>query len=266
MLPHIAGLDHLVVLVHDLEAAARAWAGLGFTVSPRGEHSAHLKTANHTIMFGPNYLELLAVTGEAPTNARWRRTLAAREGLAGAALSLSDAEAAAASLGGLPVRRFGRPVELPDGSTIDARFAVFDISDDATPDLRLFACQHLVHEATWAPGLTAHANTARRISRVEIADPDPPAAAASLARLYGAGVQPIADGVRVPAGEAAFEVMTAEAFRARHGVAPAAGPAAIVVQVADREAAENALAGQPHRFVGEGIETTLSGVLLRLES
>jgi hypothetical protein len=266
MLPHIAGLDHLVVLVHELGAAARAWGALGFTVSPRGEHSAHLKTANHTIMFGPNYLELLAVTGEAPTNARWRRTLAAREGLAGAALALSDAEAAASALGGLAVRRFGRPVKMPDGSTIEARFAVFDISDDATPDLRLFACQHLVREATWAPGLTEHANTARKIVRVEIADADPPRAAAALAQLYRAGVEPITDGVRVAAGEAVFEVMTPEAFRDRHGVASPAGPGAIVVQVADRDAAEQALSSAPHRFLGEGIETTLSGVLLRLEA
>jgi hypothetical protein len=266
MLPEIFGLDHLVVLVHDLDASAAMWRGLGFTVSPRGEHSAQLKTANHTIMFGPNYLELLAVTGEAPTNARWRRTLAAREGLAGAALSLGDADRAAAALGGLAVRRFGRPVKMPDGSSIEARFAVFDIADDATPDLRLFACQHLVREATWAPGLSDHANTARAIRRIEISDPDPGAAASTLAKLYGATAEPIADGMRVPAGAASFEVMTADAFQARHGVAPTAGPGAIVVQVADRDAAEHALSGQPHRFVGAGIETVVNGVLLRLES
>lgn len=264
MLPDIAGLDHLVVPVHDLAASAESWRRLGFTVSPRGEHSSHLKTANHTIMFGPNYLELLAVTGEAPTNARWRRTLAVREGLAGAALALSDADRAAAALG-REVRRFGRPVALPDGSTIEARFAVFDIDDDATPDLRLFACQHLVREATWAPGLTAHPNAAQAIVRVEIVDPAPAAAAARLASLYGALPEPIADGVRVPAGAAAFEVMDEAAFAARHGAAPPAGPAAIVVRIADRDAAEAHVAAVPHRFVGQGIETLLDGVLLRLE-
>lgn len=265
MLPDISGLDHLVVLVRDLARSAEGWGRLGFTVSPRGEHSAHLKTANHTIMFGPNYLELLAVTGEAPTNARWRRTLAAREGLAGAALSLSDADRAASSLGGLAVRRFGRPVTMPDGRVIEARFAVFDISDDATPDLRLFACQHLVREATWAPGLSGHPNSAQAIARVEIVDAAPAAAAAALAALYGALPEPIADAVRVPAGEAAFEVMDAPAFAARHGVAPHAGPAAIVVRVADRDAAEAHLGAVPHRFVGQGIETLVDGVLLRLE-
>lgn len=266
MLPDISGLDHLVVLVRDLPAAAAAWAGLGFTVSPRGDHSAHLKTSNHTIMFGPNYLELMGMTGEVPTNARWRRTLAVREGLAGAALNLTDADKAAAALGGLAVRRFGRPVKMPDGSTIEAKFAVFDLAADATPDLRLFACQHLVPEATWAPGLTRHANTALAIRRVEISDNDPTATAAALAKLYAVEPEPIADGVRVPAGAAAFEVMTQAAFQARHGAAPAAGPAAIVVQVADLGAAEAALARVAHHAVAGGIETSLNGVLLRLEA
>lgn len=265
MLPEILGLDHLVVLVRDLDAAAAAWRRLGFTLSPRGEHSAHMKTANHTIMFGPNYLELMALTGESPTNVRWRRTLAAREGLAGAALGLGDADRAAAALGGLAVRRFGRPVAMPDGTSIEARFAVFDIADDATPDLRLFACQHLVREATWAPGLTDHANRAQAIRRVEIADPDPDATAAALAKRFGATAAKLDDAVRVGAGEAAFEVMTPAAFRARHGAAPPAGPAAIVLRVSDRDAALRALVGGAHRVVGDGIETSISGVLLRLE-
>lgn len=251
MLPDIAGLDHLVVLVRDLAASAEAWRRLGFTVSPRGEHSANLMTANHTILFGPNYIELLAVTGEAPSNARWRRTLRAREGLAGAALALTDADRAAATLG-RDVRRFGRPVAMPDGTTIEARFAVFDIDDDAAPDLRLFACQHLVREATWAPGLTGHANTAVAVARVELAVDNPAAVTARLAELSGGNAQ-------------AFEAITPAVFRDRHGVAPAAGPAAIVIRVADLDAAERALEAVPHRFVGAGIETAASGVLLRFE-
>ena len=39
-LKHILGLDHVVVTVRDLDASARQWQSLGFTVSPRGTHSA----------------------------------------------------------------------------------------------------------------------------------------------------------------------------------------------------------------------------------
>jgi hypothetical protein len=41
-LKHIVGLDHVVVAVRNLDAAEAAWKRIGFTVSPRGTHSAHL--------------------------------------------------------------------------------------------------------------------------------------------------------------------------------------------------------------------------------
>src|SRR5215211_4643411 len=44
-LKHIVGLDHIVVLVRDLDGAAETWRRLGFTLAPRGTHSAHMGTA-----------------------------------------------------------------------------------------------------------------------------------------------------------------------------------------------------------------------------
>lgn len=252
MLTHVSGLDHLVVLVRDLESAAAAWQALGFTVSPRGEHSAQLKTANHTIMFaGDDYIELLAVLGEAPNNGRWRRTLAKREGLAGAALRLTDAVAAARQMGGLAVRDFGRPVTFADGAMSEARFSVFDIDDDAAPDLRLFACQHHTPQAVWVPTLLAHDNGAQGIMRAEIIAADPGAVAGGLADTMRGTAEPIADGWRVPTapGRAAFEIITAAAFAARHPghAAMPDGPAAIVL-----------------RSTGAARETMVNGVLLCL--
>ena len=34
----VVGLDHIVVVVRDLDAAAQRWRKLGFTLSPRGLH------------------------------------------------------------------------------------------------------------------------------------------------------------------------------------------------------------------------------------
>ena len=39
-LKHIVGLDHVVVLVRDLDRRRRTWRRLGFTLAPRGTHSA----------------------------------------------------------------------------------------------------------------------------------------------------------------------------------------------------------------------------------
>ena len=51
-MPHpIAGVDHVFVLVHDLDESAERYARLGFTLSPRALHSAAKGSANHTVVF-----------------------------------------------------------------------------------------------------------------------------------------------------------------------------------------------------------------------
>ena len=49
-LKNVIGIDHAVVMVRDLDKAAENWKRLGFTVSPRGTHSAHMGSGNYTIM------------------------------------------------------------------------------------------------------------------------------------------------------------------------------------------------------------------------
>ena len=51
-------LDHVIVSVRDLDAAAEAYRRLGFAVMPRAVHH-NLGTANHIIQFHDNYFELL---------------------------------------------------------------------------------------------------------------------------------------------------------------------------------------------------------------
>jgi len=191
MLPTLAGLDHLVVAVRDLDAAAAAWRGLGFTVSPRGIHSPHIGSANHTMMFAEDYLELLAVRVPQPHNQALRDFLARREGLERAAFRTTDAAAGAAALRARGVEcdgplHFGRPVALPDGSETEARFSVFRWpASAAAGGLGIFACQHHTPEAVWLPSLQRHANGVTRIKRALVATADPAAAAAKLAAAIG---------------------------------------------------------------------------------
>ncbi|MBD0272521.1 MAG: VOC family protein, partial [Acetobacteraceae bacterium] len=90
MLPTIDGLDHVVIAVRDLQAAADAWGQLGFTVSPRGLHSPHMGSGNHTIMFSEDYIELLGVVTPQPHNEPMRRFLEEREGLERCAFTTRD--------------------------------------------------------------------------------------------------------------------------------------------------------------------------------
>ena len=54
----LQGFDHAVVNVRDgMDDAVRRWQQFGFTLTPRGFHSAG--SINHLIMLGSDYIELL---------------------------------------------------------------------------------------------------------------------------------------------------------------------------------------------------------------
>jgi catechol 2,3-dioxygenase-like lactoylglutathione lyase family enzyme len=255
-LKHIVGLDHVVVLVRDLDRAAETWRRLGFTLAPRGTHSAHMGTGNHTMMLGPDYLELIGVLTETPHNAPSRALLERRgEAIERAALTTTDAAAGveeirARGLAGVGPIDFGRPVTLPSGSQTEARFRVFEWPlTEAPAGLRIFACQHLTREAVWIPELQNHANGARRIARVEIVSSDPQRDAEHMARLLDEAVQPESDGAkRVSSGKdrAAFVFMPRNALSRRYPAVPldglaAEGAAGLVLVSGDLDAAARAL-------------------------
>ena len=256
MLASLEGLDHVVVMAEDLDRAADGWRRLGFTLSPRGTHSDHVGTANYTIMLGPDYVELLGILRDTPLNAPGRAFLQRRgEGIERVAFTTGDAAQGVAALRAKGITaigpiEFSRPVALPGGGGGEAAFSVFHWPFDERPgDLRLFACQHHTRDTVWIPGLQRHANTARRIRRVEIIAPDPGAAARHLARLIEGEVVVDGDGafdVPTAAGRGVLRFVSQAAVRARHGVAsdvalPEQGVAALVLGVADLSAAARAV-------------------------
>lgn len=187
---HVLGLDHIVVAVSDLASSAERWRALGFTVSQRGLHSAYLGTANHTIMFEDDYVELLGVLTSTEFNAPTRDFIATGAGLERLALRSDDAEAGLAALkrdglaGSTGPFEFRRPVDLDDGSTGEAGFRIFQWPPEPAPGgARLFACQHLTRETVWLPSLIKHRNGARGLKRIEIVVADPCAEAEACARL-----------------------------------------------------------------------------------
>ncbi|AVO43938.1 VOC family protein [Phreatobacter cathodiphilus] len=258
-LKHILGADHVVVTVRDLDAAAKAWAAIGFTMSPRGTHSPHLGTGNYTTMFGEDYLELLGVLTETDQNKPTRDFLAKREGIERTAFTTDDAAGGAAELKarGLeplgPVH-FGRPVDLPGGGTGEAKFNVFRWPLDQNPGgMRIFACQHLTRDTVWIPEIMTHANGAKRIARIEILTADPKAAAEKMAGLIDEPATETPDGWRVPSGgkRADFRFYDAETFSALYPAAVREGAAsegavALVIATDDLAKAAKASGGIAH--------------------
>ena len=187
----LGGIDHVVILVADLDANAQGYRKLGFTLSPKAEHSAALGTANHTIMLQQDYFELLAVTCATERNAPWRQALKDGGGIAGAALTTEDAAAARrlwldAGFSPHEVIGFSRSVKRGDGAALEARFEAVFLPDMAEVGVRIFACSQPTREAVWLPELMTHENTAQAIERLTIATADPQATAQAWQRTIPA--------------------------------------------------------------------------------
>ncbi|MEA2891803.1 MAG: hypothetical protein QOI05_2596 [Bradyrhizobium sp.] len=253
---NVVGIDHAVVVVKDLDHAAENWKRLGFTVSPRGTHSARMGSGNFTIMLDPDYIELLGVLAETEHNAPTRAFLAERgEGIERIAFTALDSAAGAEEIrarGYEPVgpTDFERPVTMPDGSASAARFRIFQWPIAEAPGgLRIFACQHKTRETVWIPELMNHANGAKRLKQVLVVSPEAAQDAAHLARMIDRGVKAEPDGaVTVASGSdrADFVFLTKDQLGRRYpGVSlaglPERGGAGLVLATSDLTAAERAI-------------------------
>lgn len=204
MRAHVLGIDHVVILTHDLERARNTYARLGFTLTPRGHHS--LGSQNHCVMFGRDYLELMAVPRPHPALRYFTDFLAKGEGLAAIALATDDANAAHAELrrAGIsadPPLDFSRPVALVDG-THDAAFRIVQLPIAQTPGCRMFLCQHFTREIVWRREYQQHAVGASEIAALAVIADAPHDTAASYAAIFDDRPSPIDEGLLVQTGSA----------------------------------------------------------------
>lgn len=171
------GIDHVIHLVRDLDAAASLYEKLGFLVSSRNKHP--FGTHNRIVQLDGSYLEILEVAepekiqGEgSPTSfAHFHRDFLARngEGLSGLVLASADANADKAAFdkagfGGFPVFDFGRMGKRPDGSEAELAFSLSFLREPDSADVMTFVCQHMRPENFWFKELQAHSNGVSRVS------------------------------------------------------------------------------------------------------
>ncbi|HST03571.1 MAG TPA: VOC family protein [Chloroflexia bacterium] len=163
----IKGLDHVVILVRDLDTAVRDYTALGFTVVPGGEH-ADGKSRNALVSFADGaYLELIAFQGAVPKEHPFYRE-GVDHGLITYALLPDNVErtvqeARERGLGMTPPRSGGRL--RPDGVRLD-----WQTSQPPSRDLP-FLCYDITSRDLRVPGGDAHkhANGATGIQRLGIA-------------------------------------------------------------------------------------------------
>jgi catechol 2,3-dioxygenase-like lactoylglutathione lyase family enzyme len=177
----LTGLDHVVIVVPDLDAAMRRYAALGFTVAPGGRHS----TGTHNALIGlaaGHYIELLAFLQPDPQH-RWAAALRHGGGLVDVCVSSDDlaqdiARFEAHGIAMEPPRSMSRT--KPDGTELHWRLSVPQgrvtgtvpfLIEDVTPiELR-------------RPPRRAHANGVTGIRSIRLATDDLPATQSLLAKV-----------------------------------------------------------------------------------
>lgn len=163
-------LDHLVLPVDSLDAAARTLSDAGFVVTPQAEHP--FGTANRLVVFDGTYLELVTVVdaGRLPPTGFARRVF---EHLDSGSTGFSHVACAARSVtaAGDAARELGLDAEEPmwfsrraprsDGSELTASFTLLALTDAP----QVFFCVHHTPTAVWFGPHLAHPNGARTIER-----------------------------------------------------------------------------------------------------
>lgn len=185
-------LDHVLIGIRDLDAAAATYSDhLGFKVTPEGAHPGR-GTHNRLIVFGPEYLELIAIRDE--IRPPFRRSLVPflekREGLYMFAMGTNDIDVAVARLrdaGGVVKdavagERKGGPGE-PGYSW---RFA--EVAHDTVPGSQTFLIQHdqtVDERYKQPPQPRIHPNGVLGVHRLVLAVQDVEKAASEWQRLFG---------------------------------------------------------------------------------
>jgi catechol 2,3-dioxygenase-like lactoylglutathione lyase family enzyme len=256
----LAGIDHVVVAVRDLERARAGWTRLGFTLTPRGRHLGQ-GTANYCVMFARDYLELLAFVEPDEQAERVAAFLARREGPMSVAFApagpLEEAVAALAALGlhPTPPRALGRALDLPEG-TITPRFALSSLPPDETPALDCFVCEHLTPEIVRRPEWLRHPNGATGLRSLHVVAADTASLLPAYDRLFGLHEVTTTDALAsVRAGPHRILFSTPDDFETIHpGVElsddfPLPGIAALELAVARRADTARHLARSQVRFI-----------------
>jgi hypothetical protein len=185
MARQIAGIDHAIVGVRDLEQARASYERLGFRLTPRGRHVGW-GTANYCVMLEGDYIELLGIVDPDQFTNRLDRFLAEREGLLALALRTTDARATHAAwqeagLAPADVAALGRMLE----PATELRFENVMLAPEATLGAPLFACAALTPEGMRRPDWLRHPNGARAIASVTVAADDPGAFYEPMAKVFG---------------------------------------------------------------------------------
>jgi catechol 2,3-dioxygenase-like lactoylglutathione lyase family enzyme len=192
----VTGLDHLGLVVRDLEASTEQFRELGFQLTRRADHmrpdqSGRLVPAGssqRSIMFPVGYLEVMAITD--PLAGHPLTEAAARyEGAHILALATTDAQRSWTLLtergvAAEPPQHWQRPI-AEDGVQGIAEFRFFGLPREETPEGYVIVTEHRTPELLRPPASLRHPNTAAALVAVVLGAEQPERVAARYQRYTG---------------------------------------------------------------------------------
>ena len=166
----LLGIDHIVIAVRDLDAAARDYAALGFTVVPGGKHP--VGTHNVLVAFADgSYIELISFYRDNPDH-RWWAALQKGEGFVDFCMQTDDLSGDTAKLRAAGVK-IDDPVPWsrtrPDGYQLKW---VLSLARDEHRGVAPFLIQDETPREERIPRETTHQNGATGIGTITVAAHD----------------------------------------------------------------------------------------------
>lgn len=259
------GLDHFVLCVRDLDAAAEFYRRLGFTVGAKNRHP--WGTENHIVQTPGTFLEILGVAqdaaiadaapGEKSFGAFARDYLGGREGFAMLVLESRDAQGdkaafAKAGIGDYETFPFAREGRKPDGTPVKVAFELAFADDRHAPGIFFFACEQKYPENFWNAAMQQHANGATGFPGIVMAAENPSDHAEFFQHYAGVhDFDATSAGLTIETPRGQIEVLTKESIAFLFGVDASDDPAALVgfrITVPDLEAIAERLAEEEIPF------------------
>lgn len=175
--PDILSINHVGIVVRHLVATTARYEAMGFQLTPFSPHSGAWKpgapvtklgSGNRCVMFGQNYLEILANEDPAQPSERLEGFLRKHQGghiicFDSQNLPSVEQRLIAQGLKTSGVLPLQREIDTPDGVRT-AKFERVQFAPDESPEGYIQAARHLTPEYIYQPRYTAHANGCTELS------------------------------------------------------------------------------------------------------
>jgi catechol 2,3-dioxygenase-like lactoylglutathione lyase family enzyme len=221
------GLDHIVHVVRDLEAAGAFYARLGFQVGARNRHP--WGTENRLVQLPGFFLEVLTVAepekiAGATFGAFNQKFLSeVGEGLSGLVVEGHDPKGESAALdaagfGGIPLLEFSRQGKRADGMDVEVGFKIAFARYPAAKHALFFTCMQTAPDSFWSAALQRHPNGARQLAATVLVAENPTDHHIFLEALTGVrDIRATSMGLTIPTPRGTIQVMDPRAFRQAFG-------------------------------------------------